>query len=255
MQQTIKLKGRSSPEKRRPSMFWLFGPIVNNIWRLFTKYRITPGSKLPATGPFIVASNHFSEVDPLVVAVGVYRLGRLPRFMAKASLFRVPMLGWVLRSSGQIPVERNRGQRSSSNPIAAAQQVIQNQSGIIIYPEGTLTRDPSLWPMRGKSGAIRIALEHKIPIYPMAHWGAQQIKGRYSKGLSLFPRKQLALAVGDPLDLSEFESKKLTQQVLADATDKLMAEITRLVAKLRGEKAPETRWDPAATGQAETGRF
>ena len=89
----------------------------------------------------------------------------------------------------------------------------------------------------------------------MAHWGAQQIKGRYSKGLSLFPRKQLALAVGDPLDLSEYEGKELTQQVLADATDKLMAEITRLVAKLRGEKAPDKRWDPAATGQSETGRF
>ena len=65
---------------------------------------------------------------------------------------------------------------------------------VVVYPEGTLTRDPDLWPMRGKTGAVRIALEHDIPIIPAAHWGTQALLPRYGKKLSLFPRKTIDVA-------------------------------------------------------------
>ena len=124
-----------------------------------------------------------------------------------------------------------------------------------MYPEGTLTRDPALWPMRGKTGAVRLALADDIPLIPMAHWGAQAILPRYGK-LSLWPlRRHVRVILGDPVDLSEFADKRAQPAALIAATDRLMAAIAELLSQLRGEPAPEKRWDPAEHGQRETGRL
>ena len=109
--------------------------------------------------------------------------------------------------------------------------------------------------MRGKTGAVRTALEHDIPVIPMAHWGVQEIMPRYSSKLRLFPRKTVHALVGDPVDLDRFRGKPLEAAVLSEATEAVMVEITRLLEQLRGETAPAERWDPAKKGQTETGRF
>ena len=106
MTETVKIRSRSSTEKRRPSMFWVLASLILPLWSCMVRYRFTPDSKLPATGPFIMSPNHYSEIDPIAMGAAIWHLGRLPRFMAKESLFRVPVLGWLLRSSGQIPVRR-----------------------------------------------------------------------------------------------------------------------------------------------------
>jgi 1-acyl-sn-glycerol-3-phosphate acyltransferase len=124
----------------------------------------------------------------------------------------------------------------------------------VIYPEGSLTRDPDSWPMRGKSGAVRTALDAGIPLVPAASWGAQKILPRYGK-ISLFPRKDVTVVFGEPVDLSEFTGKPLDQATLTAATEKLMSAITALLEQLRGEKAPLERWDPSKHGQSETGKF
>lgn len=176
--------------------------------------------------------------------------------MAKESLFRVPVLGWLLRSSGQIPVRREGAVRSSDgNPMGAAAEVMSRQAGVIVYPEGTLTRDPDLWPMRGKSGAVRLALETGIPLIPAAHWGTQKLMPRYGKGIHPIPRKTIEVAVGEPLDLSKFAGRDIDQKTVNEATVMLMTEITRLLADLRGEKPPAELWDPSKHQQSETGRF
>src|SRR5690606_34143328 len=122
--------------------------LVLPIWSLMVRYRFTPQSKLPATGPYILAPNHYSEIDPIAMGAAVWHLGRLPRFMAKASLFKVTGLGWLLRASGQIPVDRVGGARSGAkgSAMGAASEVIERDAGVIVYPEGSLTRDPDLWP-------------------------------------------------------------------------------------------------------------
>lgn len=257
MQQTVKLRSRPSAEKRRPSMFWLLAVLILPVWSLMVRYRFTPRSALPQTGPFILAPNHYSEIDPIVMGAGVWHLGRLPRFMAKASLFKVPVLGWLLRSSGQIPVERAGAGRggASANPMGAAGELIEREAGVIVYPEGTLTRDPELWPMRGKSGAVRLALESGIPLIPVAHWGTQRLMPRYGKRIRPFPRKTIHISVGEPIDLSAFAGKPLDARTVAAATDLLMVKITELLAELRGETPPDERWDPAKHQQSETGRF
>lgn len=218
------------------------------------KFVIHNPEKVPARGAFVLAPNHYSEIDPIVMGIAMWKVGRAPRFLAKASLFTVPVLGWFLRATGQVPVER-AGRTRGSDPVASARKISDNGLGVVIYPEGSLTRDPDLWPMRGKTGAVRTALSQDIPVIPAAHWGTQRLMPRYGKRISLFPRKTIHIVFGDPVDLSEFRGKGLDSSTLAAATDVVMTAITHLLEELREESAPESRWDPSKNNQSETGRF
>ena len=213
------------------------------------KLRIREGSTLPADGPFILSPNHYSEIDPIVMGVVTWKLRRTPRFLAKASLFRVPALGWLMRFTGQIPVEREASSQLGQ-PLQAAKLLMERNQGVIVYPEGTLTKDPDLWPMQGKSGAVRMALEQNIPLYPAAHWGTQHWMGRYAKTIRVFPRTTIDAVVGKPLDLSSYRDKPLTKELLHDATGTLMREIAALAGSLRGETPPQTLHD--GSGAKET---
>lgn len=241
-------------ETRRPSFFWVLAAIVLPIWNLSVRYRFHHPERMPQQGALVLAPNHYSEIDPLVMGVASWKLGRLPRFLAKASLFKVPVLGWFLRTSGQIPVERSGS--SGHQALRAAESLVEHGRMVIVYPEGSLTRDPDLWPMRGKTGAVRIALERGIPLVPVAHWGTQALMPRYGKKVHLFGRKKtIDVIVGEPVDLSAYEGKPLDQSTLTAATAELMDAIAALLAELRGEPAPAERWDPVVHGQKETGRL
>lgn len=225
-------------------------PITN----LAVRFRFHDRQKLPVTGAFILAPNHYSEIDPIVMGVAMWKLGRMPRFLAKASLFKVPVLGQFMRATDQIPVARSGGSRDS-DPLSAARAISAKGLAVIIYPEGSLTRDPELWPMRGKAGAVRMALQTGIPIIPSAHWGTQKLMPRYGKRIHAFPRKTIDVIFGDPVDLSAFSGRAPDAATLTEATAVVMAAITGLVETLRGEKAPPQRWDPSKNDQSETGRF
>lgn len=246
--------GAWSAEKRRPSLFWALAALVLPLVGLLARIRVR--GTLPRDGAFVLAPNHYSEIDPVLVAVGVWRLGRAPRFMAKDSLFRVPVIGWILRRTGMVPVARASSAASAKQTMTQSQALVDNGRGVIVYPEGTLTRDPDLWPMRGKSGAVRLALAGDIPLIPMAQWGTHHIMGRYSKKISLWPlRKRVDMIVGDPIDLSDLAGRQHEPAALTEATTRLMNAITALLEELRQETAPTERWNPAAHGQQETGRF
>jgi len=234
--------------------FRLLAAFVVPLMAAISKMEIVHSDKMPREGAFVLAPNHYSNLDPLVMALAVWKLGRAPRFLAKASLFKVPVVGAALRGTGQIPVER-AGSSRNHEPLRAANELVANGHCIIVYPEGTLTRDPGLWPMRGKTGAVRMALEQKIPIIPSAHWGTQEIMPRYSKKISLFPRKKIQITFGEPVDLSAFIGKPLNAVTLREATEVVMADITKLVEGLRQETAPAERWNPTAHKQSETGHF
>lgn len=245
-----------SSEKSRPSVFWLLGGIVEPFTKYFARIRIHGAEKIPAEGPFILAPNHYSEFDPLVVAVTVWDIGRAPRFLVKESLFRVPVLGWALRATGMVPVSRDSTSSSAKSTLSGAERLATTGSSIIVYPEGTLTRDPDLWPMRGKTGAVRLAFESGAPLIPVAHWGVQEIMPRYGGKLRFWPpRKQVDFLIGDPVDLSDFEGRHHQPGALVDATERLMNAIAALLEELRDEKAPPVRWNPATHAQKETGRF
>ncbi len=232
--------------------FLIVAAIVRPAMNLLMNKKWEGLEKLPAGG-FIAAPNHCTEIDPLVVAHMLYNQNRMPHFLAKAGLFKVPVLGTVLRNTQQIPVERSSA--GANRSLQLAKDVVDDGGAIIIYPEGTLTRDPELWPMRGRTGAARMALESGIPVVPMAHWGAHEVFPRYAKRFHIFPRKTSRLVVGEPVDLSAFAGRTLDKTTLTEATDLIMDAITALLADLRGEEPPAERWDPAAHNQATHGRF
>jgi 1-acyl-sn-glycerol-3-phosphate acyltransferase len=208
---------------------------------------------LPKDRGFIVCPNHVTEIDPVVVGHFLYSNKVLPHFLAKASLFRVPVLGQMLHGLQQIPVERSTA--GANRSLETARGILGQGGGIIIYPEGTLTRDPGLWPMKGRTGAARLALQTGAPVIPVAQWGAQEVLPRYAKRLRIFPRRTVRVLAGEPVDLSEFAGRPLDKATLSAATDRILDAVTALLAELRGEEPPAERWDPVAHNQTTLGRM
>ncbi len=219
-------------------------------------YRLTWAGQenLPAEGGCIVVVNHISHADPFVIAQFLTRNGRIPRFLAKDTVFDVPVLGQVLGRAGQIPVVRE-----STDAIAAlgvARDALLAGECVVIYPEGTLTRDPQLWPMRGKLGPARLALETNCPVVPVGQWGAQHLLPAYAKVPRLHKRPRVQVLAGPPVDLSPYrpaEGEVPGVRDLLRATAAITADITGLVAQLRGEEPPAQVWNPKVHGQSATG--
>lgn len=242
----------ASPEKTRPSAFWPLAAIVVPLTGLFARIEIRGVENLPREGAYVLAPNHNSEFDPVIVAVAVWRAGRAPRFMAKESLFKVPVLGAALRATGMVPVPRSS--TAANQSMKAAEQIARDGRGVIVYAEGTLTRDPELWPMRGKTGAVRLALAGELPLIPLAQWGVQDILPRYGK--LKFPRRShVIVEFGPAMDLSEYAASPSQPATLTRATDAMMNRITAMLSGIRGLPAPAERWNPAQHGQNETGRL
>lgn len=203
---------------------------------------------LPETGA-ILAVNHISELDPLSVAHMVYNQGLLPTFLAKAELWKVPVIKQVLEATRMIPVERSRdGGRS----LDAAREAVATGRAIIVYPEGTVTRDPQGWPMAARSGAVRLALQTGAPLIPVGQWGIQELLPYGGRAPRPFPRKTARIRIGAPVDLDDLRGAPMTASGLRAGTERMMDAITAIVADLRGEPAPAGRWDPR-TGRREPG--
>ena len=208
---------------------------------LLTRREWRGAEHLPPSGGLVVCTNHISYFDPLPFAHFVHDSGRAPRFLAKSELFAIPAVGQVLRGAGQIPVYR--GSRTASAAFRDAVAAVERGECVVVYPEGTVTREPGLWPMTGKTGAARIALSTGAPVIPVAQWGAQDVLAPYSKRLRLFPRKTIHVHAGPPVDLGAFAGQPLTADVLRAATERIMAAITELLEGIRGEPAPAERFD------------
>jgi 1-acyl-sn-glycerol-3-phosphate acyltransferase len=209
------------------------------------------GHNIPATGGCVLVVNHVSEFDPVPFGHFVYDHGRLPRFLGKAEVFAVPVIGRILRSAGQIPVFRKS--TDASKAFSAAVDAVRRGEAVVVYPEGTISRDPGLWPMVGKTGAARITLTTRCPVIPCAQWGPQEILAPYARRPRLLPRKLMRIRAGAPLDLSDLEGAEPTSERLRDATARIMAAITALLEDIRGETAPVDRFDPRLAGVADIG--
>ena len=239
---------------REPGRGTIFGVVtlLNAVVRPLTRRDWRAQDKIPQTGGVIVVVNHISNADPIALGQFLAFSGRWPRFLAKASLFGVPVLGPILRACGQIPVQR-RSVKSADALLAAVEAVHQGRA-VVIYPEGTITRDPDLWPMAGKTGAARIALRTGCPVIPIGQWGAQELMyGPQIHFPKLLPRKTLRMLVGDPVDLDDLRDQPVTAETLDRATDRIMDAITALVAELRQQPPPAERFvlpPPPAPGRA-----
>ena len=137
-----------------------------------------------------------------------------------------------------------RESTDAAKVLGAAMDAVRAGECVAIYPEATLTRDPDLWPMTGKTGAARIALATGCPVIPIAQWGPQEVLAPYTKRPRLFPRTVVHTWAGPPVDLSRYRGAEPTTDTLTEATAAIMDAITGLLEQIRDERAPVERWDP-----------
>jgi 1-acyl-sn-glycerol-3-phosphate acyltransferase len=240
-------------EDQRNWQFRLVAGLMAPVLRLFFNIKTSGMENLPKGG-YILVGNHVSYLYPCAFAYSVYiHMKRVPHYLAKESLFRIPVVGKILPKVGQIPVYR--GGKSNEEPLRVAKEYLAAGQVVIVFPEGTLTRDPDLWPMRGKSGAIRLALELGLPVVPAAHWGVEKVLGNYSKKFRPNPFHTVRVTIGKPIYFEKPKNDVLTAKELGEATDKIMREVANLVGQMRGETPPEKLWDPTDKGQTQTGNF
>lgn len=218
--------------------FWLrFAEfILRPLLFVSTKWTWLGRENVPASGPAIFVANHTSMADPLVIAHVLDDRPRGMRMLVKSSLFKVPLVATVLRSSGQIPV--HRATRHAGDALRTAAARIRAGEAPLSYPEGTVTRDPDLWPMPGKTGAARLFLDTGAPVIQIVQWRAHTLHDYRTGTVRLRLRTPVTVSAGHPGDLSELVGSPPAGAVLEEITDVVMRRLRDDLAVLRGEPAP-----------------
>jgi len=223
--------------------FWLrlcaivIFPFTTLLYR--TKWQHLDRMPAPEQGGVIIALNHVSQLDTLLMARMLWSTGRLPRFMIKAGVFSWPGVKYIMRGTKQIPVYR--GTADAAESLRAAVAALEQGEAVVIYPEGTTTKDPANWPMRAKTGVARLVLlSPDTPVVPVGQWGAHHLRdaSALTKALKTIARRKVVGRVGEPLDLSRYRGAEPTGETLREITDVIMSAIRDEVAILRGEPAP-----------------
>ena len=223
----------------QPRGFWTaigIAILYPSTW-LIGRRKTRGAENLPKTGGALLVLNHVSHLDGPMDAVFSRRHHRTPQFLVKAGVFKLFFVGTVLRGIGQVPVYR--GTAKAADSMSAAVEALESGGTVVIYPEGTITKDPDGWPMSGRTGIARIALATGVPVIPIARWGTREILDHYNKKFRPLPRKTVTTLVGEPLDLSTYRGKPVTPQLLREVTDLAMTSIRELLAEVREETAPK----------------
>jgi 1-acyl-sn-glycerol-3-phosphate acyltransferase len=223
--------------KRVKRGFWLGLAIVilKPLISVMTKHDWRGQQNIPPGGGVIV-TNHISKIDPLVLGHFIVDLPRNPRFLAKDTLFQKFFIGRVFRGAHQIPVHRNTA--DAAKALAAAVEAVEEGSLVLMHPEGTCTKDPDLWPMKGKTGAARLALLSGAPMIPVVQWGAQRIHHPITGKFRPRWKTPVTVIVGEPIDLLPYAGRPVTVELLDEITDATMLRLREMVAEIRGVPAP-----------------
>jgi len=233
--------------RRDPYNGWLVlcRIIFYPLTALLARRRFGGHEHLRVDGAVLLVANHVSHIDPVYDAVFVRKSSRWPHFMAKASLWKVPVLGSVMRGADQIPVERAGG-GAGKQSLDAAEAALKAGKVVLIYPEGTITRDPRTWPMRPKAGAALLALSGDFPVVPLVNWGTQHVFVPYVKKgrIKPLPRKDVVVRAGPAIDLSAYRGQPVDARLLRDVSMVIMEAVRDLVAEVRGEQPPDAFFVP-----------
>jgi 1-acyl-sn-glycerol-3-phosphate acyltransferase len=200
--------------------------------------------RIPKRGGVILAANHLSYVDPLTLGLYVLEAGRTPYYLAKSSLFEKPFIKRIFIGANQIPVYR--GTADAASALTAAIDAVNEGKSVLIYPEGSATRDPDCWPMKARTGVARLALETGAPVVPIAQWGPQRLWRYKAKLPRPFPRKRIQIVTGEQIDLSKYVARPIDADLLHEVTEVVMSHITDLLVGLRGGNPPAVPFDPRA---------
>jgi 1-acyl-sn-glycerol-3-phosphate acyltransferase len=144
-----------------------------------------------------------------------------------------------------------RGSVNAARSLEALIGALRAGGAVVIYPEGTTTREPELWPMRGRTGAARLALATGAPVVPVAMWGPQKLFDPRTKRFSLRPRIPVTVVAGPPVDLSRWAGQTPNKPILDEMTEEIMLTIRDLLAGIRGGNPPPL-WTPNPVGTGES---
>ena len=215
------------PETPRKDLWlWNVGfPPVRAFVTALVPIRVECLQNLPARGPYIVAANHISWYDPPAIE---FALAVPIRYMAKRELFAVPLIGFVLRASGNFPVRRGESDRRA---LETALRVLEAGEPLGFFPEGTRSKDGRL--RRAKPGIAFLARRSGAPVVPVA------VRGTPQAGLRVPPRTDIVVRVGPPCTLAELDGRALDDQAVADRIMERVA--TLLPSHMRGMYSSDPR--------------
>lgn len=233
-----------APREEAPGAYRFLVGLVRAVLPVLVTRRYEGLEHMPATGGALVVSNHTSNFDTLTLGDAVIRAGRWPRFLGKSDIWKVPVLGWFATQCRQIPVERHTARAKDS--LVHAANALRDGDVVAIFPEGTITRDPAMWPMVARHGASRLALTTGVPVIPVAQVGAHQVLGgKHLEFRKLFSlrRRPIHIVIGEPMDFSDLTSDEPTDEAVAEATRRTTQRLTEMLADMRGEAVPELIWN------------
>jgi 1-acyl-sn-glycerol-3-phosphate acyltransferase len=196
------------------------GPLLKSIFRPW----VIGVDKIPKEGGVILASNHLSFIDSIILPLVV---DRRVSFLAKSDYFtRKGLKGWLTKSfmlaTGQLPIDRSGG-KASEDSLNSGLAVLARGSVLGIYPEGTRSPDAKLY--RGRTGVARMILEAGVPVVPIAMIDTEKIM---PIGTRLPKIGRIGIIAGEPLDFSRFEGMEGDRFILRSITDEIMYELHAL---------------------------
>ena len=192
-------------------VYWIVRFISWVSLKVIFRWRVSGRDNLPSSGPVIMCSNHFSWIDPLLLAA---MTTRPLHFMAKKELFEIPVFRHLWVTMHAFPVRRGEPDRSA---LRRSLQLLEDGRVLAIFPEGTRGEPGKV--RKGEPGTALIALKSEAPVVPVG------IKGRYR----LF--HPMEIIVGDPLTFNEYYGQRATRSTLAEVTETIMSRIRNLVGQ------------------------
>ena len=211
---------------------WFFGPgavIVGWLTWLLGGVRVEGLGRVPRRGAFVAVVNHCSNMDPLIVGlVAGYRTRRIVHFMAKVEVRGWPLIGWLASQSGGFFVRRGEGDRAAQRQ---ALELLAAGAAVVMFPEGTRSRDGQFRPDRVRPGAALLAIRSGAPVVPMGIAGTHQLFPARSR----IPRRsRMTVRIGEPFALPHVPDGRVDRAALAEATDRIVREIAALVPQEQG---------------------
>jgi 1-acyl-sn-glycerol-3-phosphate acyltransferase len=205
--------------------------LTHAVLRLLFRMRVIGAENIPPEGPALLAANHVSVLDPPVVGSGA---SRPLQFMAKAELFRIPLLGRLIRGLNAYPVER---EGADAGALRHALLLLREGKALLVFPEGTRGTEGAL--QRGRPGAGMLAALSEAPVVPVYVEGTGRVLPR---GATRMRRWPITVRYGPPLRFERGRGKHRYQEI----SDQIMAAIDRLKAEAE-QASPTARLEPASS--------
>ena len=206
------------------SRFALLKVLLGPLLKLVFRPRVEGADRIPAEGPVILAGNHLTFIDslvlPLVCGRQVFFIGK-DEYVTGRSL-KGRLMAWFFTGVGMVPVDRDGGHGGVA-ALMTGRRILEEGKVFGIYPEGTRSPDGRLY--RGRTGIARLTLMTGAPVVPFAMIGTDKIQ---PSGAGMPRPCQVTVRFGKPMEFSRYEGMDRDRYVLRAVTDSVMAEVMRL---------------------------